>query len=444
MLLSTYPHEIVQNVLTHFLHLKEIVLLDIAVINRYERDYLLSVYKKTILWNEICVTDSICSWLKRRLIMPRSAKFTKVVEEFSLVVSKANKLSFTCQIEVNPDDLLRILVNAKHLDFLILQLPSKITDDHVASLTENCSHLVTLSFVNFSLLTDESIQKVVENCRYLRCLNVTRCVGLTDKSIILLAERCPLLTGLKFSFCRNISDTSILSLAQHCRPLQTLHMGYVDKITHEAVVQLWDALPGLMSVDLTFCTALREDTLAQLARKCRGLESLYLDMYPVLTDNTLNVLSEHCVRLKHAYFGKARISDSSMGTLLQRCHHLSHIDLNCCSLLTDATLLTIGQYCSGLVRLNVMGCTRMRLAGSIVEIARCCPVLEVLVLDMLQEAVSDEVLAALAEHCPRLSFLSLVWCLAVTPAAMDTMRAHFGKQLRIRAPGEVDFVLYIS
>jgi hypothetical protein len=121
---------------------------------------------------------------------------------------------------------------------------------------------------------------------------------------------------------------------------------------------------------------IRDDMAIFIISHCPCLLSMDIDDQeqpsPQITDHTLHSIAEHCTGLQSLNLqGCKLITDVCIISISTHCTGLQSLDLERCGQITDASIISISTYCTGLQSLNLGGCHRISNA-SIISIAIHC------------------------------------------------------------------------
>lgn len=199
-------------------------------------------------------------------------------------------------------------------------------------------------------LTDSALESFAGNAgSSLRRFVVRACTSLTDQGILSLVQRAPHLRSLDLSFVSAVTDASVVAV---CASLSTS----LRKLLLRKCVQLTDvsikaisACSQLEVVDISYCTEVTDVGVGELVRGC-GSSLLLLSMSncKLLTDATLVAIGQHCRRLEQLCArGLPRITDDGFALLCRGIGwKVDGIDvLDCVSLTRDPVLSALREYC---------------------------------------------------------------------------------------------------
>jgi hypothetical protein len=196
---------------------------------------------------------------------------------------------------------------------------------------------------------------------------------------------------------------------------------------------------GVISLVASHCSQLRkiytrtglvDDDLAALGAGCPALTTVDTMSAEVTDAGLLAIARNGALRALHME-GCLQVTDEGLQAVVSLCPHLESVDITSCEdLITDSTLIALGQHCRNLRKLKTgytyvteegleaiaAGCPLLEnldvsacMVGPAIEaIARNCPLLRVLIVSEVE--VPTEAMLALAECCPLLEELGLCGC----------------------------------
>lgn len=149
------------------------------------------------------------------------------------------------------------------------------------------------------------------------------------------------LQAFTISGCQLVSDKYLERIMRRNGGLTVLGLSRCPRIGSLALVRMPLLCVGLKTVDLSHNANVTDDALGQLARCCRRLGNLYL---------------QYC----------AFITDVGVQTLAVEVNHdtLTSLDLSGCVLLSDHSIIALGQLCRKLRRLNLKALNRVTEEGA--------------------------------------------------------------------------------
>lgn len=163
----------------------------------------------------------------------------------------------------------------------------------------------------------------------------------TDRSMEHVAKVLVHLQAFTISGCQLVSDKHIERIMRRNEGLTVIGLSQCPRIGSLTLSRMPPLCVGLKTVDLSHNANVTDDVLGQLARCCRRLGSLYL---------------QYC----------AFITDIGVQTLAVEVNHdtLTSLDLSGCVLLSDHSIVALGQLCRKLQRLNLKALNRVTEEGA--------------------------------------------------------------------------------
>jgi len=116
------------------------------------------------------------------------------------------------------------------------------------------------------------------------------------------------------------------------------------------------------------------------------------------------------------------ITDHTLQSISEHCSGLQSLSLSCCKYITDTGLITISIHCPELNSLAVMGCDKITDA-SIISISAHCIGLQSLNLERCY-LITDASIISISTHCTGLLSLNLVSCGHITDASIISISIH--------------------
>jgi len=133
----------------------------------------------------------------------------------------------------------------------------------IVEIVQSCPKLRKLNLSQFeNRLTDEVVQSVATYCRDLVHLDVRGCNAVSDAAIIRVAQSCPRLLFLNLSLTK-ITDSTLEKIGKHCSNLRVLRIVGCADVTCEGLVAFANTCTSVRKVcmDQAMSRALRENKL---------------------------------------------------------------------------------------------------------------------------------------------------------------------------------------
>ena len=312
--------ERVFTLISKYLSLNEIVILDSACLNHVYRPFLLSKIQGMVLEgkNKI-MSEALHVWVRKRKIhlqclildITKGGMFYRALleendnfkyeflESFNFRGSGILKERIEMITPINI--ILYILsksINLRHL--LIQDCQFGKFCNNIADLASTCClQLESFKLLKSSYLTGESITSIATNCSKLRILHIDTLntdVKLKDSGIISISTHCKDLEELSV-VGSDVTDESIISIATHCRCLLLLNVGFCLLLTDASLLSIATHCPRLQELDCSGCEHLTDISLISISIHCTSLEILRIS-HTKLGNNSLYSIATHCKKLR--------------------------------------------------------------------------------------------------------------------------------------------------
>lgn len=139
-------------------------------------------------------------------------------------------------------------------DYAFLNLPHKVTFDHLRILDLTCC----------TRLTDAGVEKIITAAPRLRNLVFAKCRLLTDRAVHSISRLGKNLHYLHLGHCVHITDSAVIKLVQSCNRIRYIDLGCCNHLTDASITKL-AALPKLRRIGLVKCTAITDQSVVALA-----------------------------------------------------------------------------------------------------------------------------------------------------------------------------------
>ena len=261
-----------------------------------------------------------------------------------------------------------------------------VNDAFLKSLADSKSNHknITLLHIKFcTLVTDQGLE-ALDGCRSIKSLDISDIQNITDVGVIKFVKTHSKIEYFNLSGCQNITGTGIEALVMGCRHLNTLEIAQCNSVSDYAM----QAIAGhskipfaakMKKVNVAGCTNVSDAGMMQLITSLRGhVEYLNIHGAHGTTDIALSALHHHgpnsfkCLRfldvsnmqlgdsgldwisegcgsglIELNLCGCSKISDTGIQALAGRCTNITALNLSDCSLITDQTLLCLAKYLNG-------------------------------------------------------------------------------------------------
>jgi hypothetical protein len=211
----------------------------------------------------------------------------------------------------------------------------------------------------------------------------------SDDLRVELAKRCPE-KSLCMGFWRNVSDILAQRVLTVCPSLTVIDLACCDWFTDVTLAACADHCPLLKGIFLhgcsTQCTTAGVQYLIQHSTRLRVLD---LDGCTQLLDAVVLTAAQHCPLLEE-FVSPPNVDHAACVRLAEGCPELTVVRLKDTSI-KDISLVALALYCRKLVNLYVPGCRNITIAG-IYAVATHCVHLKILTLPSHISASEKELL----------------------------------------------------
>jgi hypothetical protein len=424
------PDEYVLDVLLTWITIEDLAHFDVALLNHMDRRVHLSLLRDTEHGGIHSVSGRVCrrgyrfdsgvvEWLESRNVFMRALKFSDKKQDFPagfLARTGRKLLQIDMAFCFNISDVgLNIL--ATSCPMLEEITPSKIiTVAGIANLGQECPHIHTLRLWNTGDVSCTLLAaRLAENYGALKTIKIA---GFSDADVRTLAEGCPLLEDVDFTFSHDLTDSAVLSLVNYCPGLHSLRLYYCKLITDAALETLAQRVPGLLALNVSE-TQVSDAALETLAQRVPGLLSLDVSGTQV-SDAGLARLAEGCKMLQDVIFAGLAISDAALSGFAKACPGLQGVGVFDCEQITDESIAALAQHCTGLHWIDLQGTNITD--TSLARTGESCGDMMEIVLN--RTAITDSGLARLAEGCLKLESVCLHECDQITDVGVASLALH--------------------
>ena len=156
---------------------------------------------------------------------------------------------------------------------------------------------------------------------------------------------------------------------------------------------------------LIFRRPIRDDMAIFIISHCPCLLSIDISVlvgcslsFPLVTDHTLRSIAEHCTGLQSLSLRFCwKITDAGLITISEHCPNLKSLEFYNCHQFTDASIISISTHCTGLQSLSIESCYLITDA-SIISISTQCTGLQSFHLDGCHQ-ITDVSIISISENC---------------------------------------------
>ncbi|KAG9301767.1 hypothetical protein G9A89_003314 [Geosiphon pyriformis] len=129
-----------------------------------------------------------------------------------------------------------------------------------------------------------------------------------------------------------------------------------SSIKDSDIISLITLCPNLTGLDINFCTQLQDTTLQYIATTLGPrLTNLNVSQCPKFTDVGFMALATKCTGLTTLNFSYTDITDLALSQIASTCPTIRWLNLKCCELVTDMSLVELKRWCKEL-RVELVGC----------------------------------------------------------------------------------------
>ena len=282
----------------------------------------------------------------------------------------------------------------------------QITDSGLGSLSQACTSLKWLSLENSRAITSIGLSLIINatsslsSHSSLEYLSVSDCVVISGSGFGIIGSKCAKLKVLLLARCSQIKPSALVKIFAGCKHLEVL--------------------------DFTSCKMISDDELKILSENCSNLRELNLSECPKISDTGIYHISNgsccsslHCLDIARSSL-PCRITDVSLMSLGEKCAALTKINLTGCEMIADAGIAWLAKGCRNLSYINLTKCFKVTNAG-MRHLGENCTGLKTVILVNVKR-VSDVGIRLLANGCPTLERLNVSGLFMLS----DGMKRDFG------------------
>ena len=150
---------------------------------------------------------------------------------------------------------------------------------------------------------------------------------------------------------------------------------------------------------------------------------IYDDMPIFILSHSPCLLSIVISSIDYELSADPQITDYTLQSIAEHCTGLQSLSLSCCEEITDAGLITISEHFPDLKSLEFYNCHQITDA-SIISISTHCTELQLLTLERCRQ-ITDASIISISTHCTELQSLNLRWCPQITDASIISISTHY-------------------
>jgi hypothetical protein len=459
-LVTAIPEAVVQRVLVDWLGIMSVVRLDSAFCNKTFRSRFLCIaYTDNGIYSVGVIdpqTERFLHWCLLRgtrvdnIILDNAPTSEAAVLGNFLSHQGAHLRSITIKERRREARyvLLEISVRCPLVESMFITCYTTSTspwDEQFLLFSEKCRK-VRILFLSRVTVSANSLENALRNCSNLTHLTINSMTCSLPKGMVFTS-----LEYLDFCDCSGVSDTTLLTISESCPKLQTLHVfrqGQPTRpITDVGVYAVLERCPLLRDTDVECAEGISQNLRMELVRRnnltrifvssatWKGLDNsalqeilrlsgrltaLHCMFCEWLQDDTLLVCAQHCPLLAIlSLTGCEAITTAGVVSLITGCGAtLKSVALTGCVLLGDEVVMAIAEHCP---LLEGIPCPAGVTDAAVVKLAEGCPLLVEICLNHAN--ISDHSVVTLATHCPRLENVGFGPRSDIT---MDAVRALAG------------------
>ena len=137
----------------------------------------------------------------------------------------------------------------------------------------------------------------------------------------------------------------------------------------------------------------------------------------ILTDHTLQSIAEHCTGLQSLSLSDCwELTEAGLVAISEHCTNLKSLKIGDCCEITDVSIISISNHCTGLQTLNLWDCREIT-DVSIISVSTHCTGLQSLDLWGCRE-ITDASIISISTQCLGLQSLNLQGCRKITDASI--------------------------
>ncbi|WOK97142.1 F-box protein [Canna indica] len=263
--------------------------------------------------------------------------------------------------------------------------------------------------------------------QHVKKINLEFAQEIEDEHLIVLkCQRKETLQGLQdlnLNGCQKISDKGIEAITSCCSKLRTLSLYWNIRLTDLGMEHIVNSCRNVVSLNLSGCKNVSDCSLNLIADNYKELEELNITRCIKLTDTGLQQILLKCSLLQSLnLYALSSFTDAAYKQIA-RLSHLTFLDLCGAQNLSDQSLACIAR-CKKLVSLNLTWCVRITDLG-VAAIAEGCRSLEFLSLYGMV-GVTDACLEALSKFCSStLTTLDVNGCIGIKKRSHDDLLQLF-------------------
>ena len=290
----------------------------------------------------------------------------------------------------------------------LLLCGSKVEDVSLAAMVEKSPNLKTLWLANCNI-TDAGVAAIASACHRIKSLSLYECTSISNVALKSLGDGCTAITDLDLTGCKHITKAGFLTIATKCKNMEIIHFAGCypgcdsDRLSH--ILRLVDAPFVCSDLRIKLRGRIRLENMAEWPM----LTTLNLDRcgFTCPPQAFYNMVAK-CPNIKRLCLaGCICVGDETLDEMAAALRALRHLDLDCCSEVTNAGLASLGRWCNDIDTLNLRKCTEIGDEG-MGHLAKC-PKLTALDISYCTK-IEIGGLKALAVGCPHITGIRINGC----------------------------------
>lgn len=300
-----------------------------------------------------------------------------------------------------------------------------VSDESMLFIAKFCNKIKSLNFDGLVRITSESLSKLFQSLEHLTTLDLSFCYKIMEPQGNKVLEEIPVsVTSLSLGGLQ-IEGSTLIQVLSRLPKLTDLKLTGINTITAAVADQLLKEIGHqLISLNFGGCHLQFDDNCLQsVVEHCHNIESLALDHCTRVQGEPLKVLladPKRAKKVKILSFGGCRDLSYDVLTLLaENGINLEELHLSGVRCVNDALLISFAENFPCLKYLSLKSCTHGQdhvTDRGIIELARCCPLKELIVSGI--HTLTDSSVFALANSCPDLQCLYVSGCGKITQVAI--------------------------
>lgn len=243
----------------------------------------------------------------------------RVLNEFAKQCSKLKKLRIN-GTQISDIDIIPLILHNPDLEEISMKGCYRISEECFFAMSTHCHKLRKVSFCE---------------------------VEITDQVIAALVSVNPDLEGITISKCYSQTN-ALMTISEHCHKLRWINCEFSDP----GFIALVSKNPDLESVSIA---GLTHNGLKELLYSNHDLIKIDLINSPSVTDESLQLIIDNCPKLRTIHLALMdSITDKGVAGLVLNNRDLNDILIWECKLLTNASLISVVEYCHNLRRITLV------------------------------------------------------------------------------------------